>query len=206
MADQEQPSRTRSSSSKSDLKKQIFDLMTNDKKLLDSIADIVSGMIVEKIAEDKDFLGKVALTLSDSMTLRNSVTEAIQDTVKQDVYDSLTFDIDALTTKIQDLQATISDLKDTQCDQMQEIQNRYDSLEQYGRRNCLLVHGIPENPGECTDDLVLNVFNKKLKVAINTSNLDRSHRLGRRSPNKNRPIIVKFSTYNARSQVFKVKK
>ena len=53
-----------------------------------------------------------------------------------------------------------------------------DDIQQYSRRNCLLVHGLKKDKNESTDDLVLNLFNEKLGVAVDNSMIDRSHRLG----------------------------
>ena len=75
--------------------------------------------------------------------------------------------------------------------------------------NCLLIHGVTESDDENTDEVVLNVLNEDVGVTVDIKEIDRSHRLGKPKPNsanKNRPIIVKFTRYNKRSEVFKKKK
>ena len=52
--------------------------------------------------------------------------------------------------------------------------------EQYSRRNCLLVHGIPEDQTD-TSDAVLWLCNSQLGLDLDRSQIDRSHRLGYRS-------------------------
>ena len=79
------------------------------------------------------------------------------------------------------------------------LREELDTMEQYSRRNCLAVHGIPETKEDSTD-AVLHVFNGQLNY--------RSHRLGRFQPssNKPRPVIVKFVSYATRRQVFSAKR
>ena len=94
-----------------------------------------------------------------------------------------------------------------------------DELEQYSRRNCLILTGIKEDsdPGrEDTDEIILNVCNHKLGIDITSVCLDRTHRLGRKnslessepsepSEPKPRPIIATFTNYHDRSDVFRNK-
>ena len=86
-----------------------------------------------------------------------------------------------------------------------KLQEDIDSFEQYGRRNCLLLHGIPESKDqptrEDTDAVAMDLFNSKLKLKIMTkADLDRKQKA------RPRPIIAKFTSYNKRSEVFRVKK
>lgn len=81
-----------------------------------------------------------------------------------------------------------------------------EAQEQYSRRNCALLHGIPEADGEDTDARFIEIVNQQLGVALETRDLDRSHRLGAPRQNGARPIIVKFARYNTRAAVFRVKK
>ena len=79
-----------------------------------------------------------------------------------------------------------------------------DRQEQYSRRNRLLIHGIDEENQENIDEVVINV----LKKEMDEEDIDRSHCLGNRKPDKSkpRPIIIKFSRYNVRAKIFKNKR
>ena len=82
---------------------------------------------------------------------------------------------------------------------------------QYIRRNMILVHGVQETVGrEDTDHTVMNIFNNDMEVQIQKSDINRSHRLGRRYDNgdqvKSRPIIVSFTSYRNRKLIFDNKK
>jgi len=87
-------------------------------------------------------------------------------------------------------------------------------LQQYTRLNSVRIYGVPEPASgtkEDTDAVVRDVFKNQLQVDVSPTEICRSHRLptaakspaGERLP---RPIIVKFTTYNARRRVFIQKK
>ena len=79
-----------------------------------------------------------------------------------------------------------------------------DRQEQYSRRNCLLIHGIDEENQENIDEVEINVFKKEM----DKEDIDRSHHLGNRKPDKSkpRPIIIKFSRYYVGAKIFKNKR
>ena len=86
---------------------------------------------------------------------------------------------------------------------IETLEKSFDSQEQYSRRNCLLVHAIEEKEGEQTDKVIIDTIVEKMNIAITSDDLDRSHRIGKKKKgNKSRPIIVKFSRYNARHKLF----
>ena len=100
--------------------------------------------------------------------------------------------------------------------------NKIDELEQYSRRNCLLINGIKKadppkenvseetsevSTQENTDIAVLLIFNEKLGVDVHIKDIDRTHRIGKqKQKNKDapRPVIVKFSNYNTSRGFFKL--
>ncbi|KAI5692896.1 hypothetical protein M8J76_015159 [Diaphorina citri] len=91
-----------------------------------------------------------------------------------------------------------------------DMEVKYDSLESYSRRNCLLVFGVPEAQAKDeheSERAVLEIFNTNLGLSILPDQIDRAHRLGRvKSAAKPRPIIVKFCSYRTRREVFLTKK
>ena len=50
-----------------------------------------------------------------------------------------------------------------------------EELEQYSRRNCLLLHRVQESKNENTDDTVLRTMSEELDIEINGNDLDRTH-------------------------------
>ena len=88
-----------------------------------------------------------------------------------------------------------------------------DDIEQYQRRLCVRITGVevPADGNESSDDClskVKNVF-KELNVDMPDPVIDRAHRIGK-TENKNgkrsRPIIVRFTTWRHRTQVYRVRK
>ena len=203
------------------LKQQVTDIIMKDNDLLKLIAEAVSSLIVEKLSSDKDTIIKVAETIAKQPEFENALKTNLSDqtsVIKQEVYESLVFDNNVIKEHNVELKQTCRNLQDNIDNLVLEI----DALEQYGRRNCLLIHGIPEtrsdwgNSVENTEALVLGVMNNKLGLGKDSSSLDRCHRLGLGGGNhearggqtrqKSRPIIVKFVAYSVRSEVFRCKR
>ena len=104
---------------------------------------------------------------------------------------------------ISELQKNVNDMSAT----IESLKGCLDRQEQYSRRNCLLIHGLPESKNENTDELVIDTIKEKMGEEIEKNEIDRSHRLGPPKNNgKSRPIIIKFVRYNTRCRIFKNKK
>ena len=126
------------------------------------------------------------------------VTESLDALSKK--IDELETEIKNKDEKIQLLENRVEILEEEKESQGKEI----DDLEQYSRRNCLLLHGVVETNAECTDDIIIKTCAEELGIDVKQEDLDRSHRLGKvkRNDNKPRPIIVKFARYAVRNKVF----
>ena len=76
--------------------------------------------------------------------------------------------------------------------------------QQYSRRNCLLLHGIPEKKQKNTDELCIKAINEHLDLVINDRDINRTHRIGnpRNAGENPRPIIIKLVIYNDRKKFF----
>ena len=111
----------------------------------------------------------------------------------------------------QNLQNENKKLNDT----LNTLELSIDDQEQRNRNYCLLLHGIEEQDGENTDDIVVNIINSELHLnEFSINNILRSHRLGprptarstRNNPTKTRPIIFRLSDFRVRKSVFSNKK
>ena len=79
-------------------------------------------------------------------------------------------------------------------------QSRNEELEQYGRRLCLRIDGVPTVKDESSDDVLeftKSLF-KEANVAVPDAVLDRAHRIGpsytdRITSKKCKSIIVRFT-------------
>ena len=96
--------------------------------------------------------------------------------------------------------------------ELNDFKFKLDEMEQYSRRNCLKITGIPEEKNENTDKLVLNVINNLIlnenNDKITTKDISRSHRVGKFDPSRHKTsdIIVKFISYRERARVYANKK
>ena len=83
-------------------------------------------------------------------------------------------------------------------------QGSHDNLEQYTRKFNLVIHGIPEREEEDNAENVINL-GKSLKVNLTRGDIDIVRRLNIKNKTKTRPIIVRFSNCNAKSQLYKAR-
>lgn len=115
-------------------------------------------------------------------------------------------DLDAVRSEVSRLAATSVDHAE-----------KLDAAEQYQRRNCLLVHGVPELRDEDIVKTVVQFAGNRLDVHLKHEDIDRCHRLGPPQPTaaqvvagerrpRPRPIIVKFARYLVRADVWAVKR
>ena len=90
-------------------------------------------------------------------------------------------------------------------EQIKLLKRELNAQEQYSRRNCLRIFGIPERQDEVTDQAVIHLVNDSLGVCLEKHDIERSHRLRvLKHPGKANspaPIIVKFQSYRKRSEV-----
>ena len=94
-----------------------------------------------------------------------------------------------------------------------EHHSKNEELEQYGRRLCLRVDGIPAVSNESSDDvmnLTKSLF-KQANVSVPENVLDRAHRIGpvyndRVSQKKCKSIIVRFTTSRHRTLFYRARK
>ena len=144
-------------------------------------------------------------------TIVKAVADAILETVTSKVYASIDFDIKAKTEQIKDLEKQVKKLNKD----VQDFKRTIEEQEQYSRRNCLRFHGIDETADEVTDQVIIKVVKEKLDIDLRPDDLDRSHRMPTRNhqrtgerrpppppPPHRKPIIVKFSRYNIRREVY----
>ncbi|XP_049514379.1 uncharacterized protein LOC125941357 [Dermacentor silvarum] len=85
------------------------------------------------------------------------------------------------------------------------IENRLDDADNRSRRNNLIFYGLPDtNPKETfaqSEKLVIDEIADTMKVNLESKDIERAHRLGRYSPNRHRPIIIKFASYKTKESV-----
>ena len=111
-----------------------------------------------------------------------------------------------LTIKINNLQTEVTQKNN----HIMKLEKHIDDMEQYSRRNCLIISGLPESDNENCDNTVIKFARDNLKIDLKPQEIDRSHRLPGKQTQTNNPrprnIIVKFTSYNSRRKVFENRK
>ena len=173
----------------SDVRAAVLDIIGKGENIMQSILQMVSETIVEKLLGSKSFVSKL--------------TESLLEVGVVGIYDACKMDIECVTERAEHtsefLRARLERLETINM----TLQNELDELEQYGRRNSLLFRGIPETEKDTTE-AVLTVCHD-----IDSQYVDRSHRLGQiheDTTRKPRPIIVKFTSNGPRNDISKTKR
>lgn len=160
----------------------------------DALIDIVLGALADK--ETMERFIKSLCTIPD---IKNQLIQHLVPSLDEQVKEILTplkKSVDDLETK---LKASHTQYKD--------LEAKHDDLEQYTRRQNVRISGIAEQDGEDTDDLIINFAKNALKVDLDPAAIDRSHRVGRKSPTKpTRDIIVRFVSYKTKTAFMKSRK
>ena len=87
---------------------------------------------------------------------------------------------------------------------IRSLERDIEELQQYGRRNAVIISGVGETEGENTDHIALDIANNKLNIKLEPHEISRSHRLGplRNGSVRPRNIVVKLATYNIRKRIY----
>ena len=120
--------------------------------------------------------------------------EIIRDQVKAAVKEAVDEAVAARDAEIESLREELADTK-----------AQLNSLEQYSRRLCLDVSGVPETANEDTDRLVMDTA-RLAGIEITKNDIDRSHRVGAVKPGKPRTLIVRFASYAKREALYDARK
>ena len=131
----------------------------------------------------------------------NGELKQLFDDLKKELCDK----IDKLNKQLEEKDSKIETLE-KRCEL---FERRLDDSEQYSRRTNLRINGIPYNGIESAVDSLNIVKEEIVKLGINLADceFDRAHRVGfskdkEGNPVKDRQMIVKFTSFRARSRVY----
>lgn len=137
-----------------------------------------------------------------------AMLESLANLIKDSVCSVMVSELKAALAKntevIEKLETSLKEKDERICKLEARLEEKQDSLEQYQRRQCLRIFGVPEEEREDTDKIAMEVA-AKIGVTLEERDIDRSHRVGRRGE-RPRPVIVKFVSYRKRREVFINKK
>ena len=163
--------------------------------ILKSIQSAISDMqstIAMLVKENNKLSGDVA-DLRHVIAKKNSEVEKLkEDFIKQNQY------VASLELELgREKKASKQQRSD-----IQELQESLDELEQYSHKNSVEIHGIPENIGISTDEVVCTVA-AAVGVQIAPENIEISHRLHRKKGIK--PIIAKFPNHKDKAKLYRAR-
>ena len=162
-------------------------------------------------------LSQPSFSEEDVIRLATRMKQLLRDEIDELLEHKVALRVAPLQDEVDSLKRTVTHLEM----ELKKLSVRNDDLEQYSRRSCLRIAGIPETENEDTTKIVLDVA-KRVGANISLEDIDRSHRVGTGKPaeqhedddfgassneprvsRKNREIIVKFRTHGARLQLLK---
>ena len=154
------------------------------------------------IAIDDSLVLHLIEALKDDRVMRALHTDSDK---LHDKIDSLTVLVANLTTQLENKEQRITELEKP----VALLEVSIDDQQQYSRRANLRFTGIEENAGEDTTKKVLQILNEtmQLEPPISLDQIERSHRLGRVTPDQRRPrtLIMRFRSERSRDTVYKAR-
>ena len=161
------------------------------------------------VSEQDELVTNIIKSLLESSEIRLLISTAVSDAVRSTL-EKINASLEEHTGKIHDLECKLDqsnrninklkDYADQSSTTIEELKTELNNLEQYSRRNCLRITGIPEKQNEDTNNIILRMADEKLQTPLSVQDIDRSHRIGNPNTKGHRPIIVKFTNYSARSR------
>ena len=143
--------------------------------------------------------------MSDGRVLQE-LKKQLYPTALYDKLDTLTSKLEGIAEQLKAKDDIISKLETT----VNHLEQQLDAHEQYSRRANLRIQGIPEDGrGEDVESKVLTVVNKAMSLnpPLKSTDLERSHRLGRVVSGQDRPraVIVRFVSERVRDSVYRAR-
>ena len=159
--------------------------------------DEINNMIESKLEEFKNIFNN-----ETKEVLINSIKEELKTIFAEELakFKEVNKKMDEISSTNKMLQQHVSTLKRSN----EELIKRCEENEQYGRRLCLRIKGIPRKEKEKSDevlDQVRSLFDEA-EVTIPDTVLDRAHRVSK----KTSEVIVRFTTFRHRTLLYRKRK
>src|SRR5690606_13240830 len=154
-----------------------------------------------ELLEDEAFLEKLA----------ESLAAFILPKLEKQIIDRLS-ELNLFNSELSEEFKNFKDEEDKRINKLKcESAKKLDSIEQYARLNSIRVFGVPEAEDEQSEDVskkICETITSELKIKIAPSDLDISHRLGKKNLQRDnpRPIIVKFLRREDRLKVLQARR
>ncbi len=142
----------------------------------------------------------------DELPERNWINDTVNEAVKK-LEDKFNEKWETCTTKIKNLERRVDELEGV-LTVIERLEARVDDGEQYSRRLCLRINGVPLPNGNDKEDCIEKVQELIEETGVNVSkdSIDRAHRIGRVNNEGKQQIIVRFKSFRERTMVYKARK
>ena len=181
--------------------------MTRSKASDESMTDEIISFMDKKFAEIKEYINGPLLL---------EIKEGIKNEMKI-VIDRQNEKIERCESTVALLQEHVKNLKvqnEILSSKSNKIATDCEELEQYGRRLCLRINGIPPvNEKENAGDVLKKVKDQFIAAGIKIPDnvIDRAHRIGprfkdRETKKEAQSIIIRFTTFRHRTEVYYARK
>ena len=166
--------------------------------------------MVYDVKELKEYFDKRFNELKNSLDVNNNTLENFKSGIESDLQkleDKTDNKIKVLESDKKLLQLQVTAL----AQQNKEAQQRYDELEQYGRRLCLRIDSVPKQNNEKAEDVfkfVKGLIEEVPDLEIPEVVIDRAHRIGPDYTDKKtqkvcKSITVRFTTFRHRTAFYR---
>ena len=143
----------------------------------------------------------ISLKEADLSTIATVIKQAFEPQIKEMISSIVEGVVSGLNSTIASLRQENAELKA----RIEMLENRAEAAEQYSRRNCLRIAGVPENQSENTDVYVIDL-SRATEAEVSLDDIERSHRVGKpKNAGRPRDIIVKISSYRTRRKLYEAR-
>ena len=170
---------------------------------------MITRKMEDKFVELKNSFNEKLSSQEQSLTCTfNALINDLKAEITKDIKSKVSKQHEKLVSQNKMLQQQVSEMRKLNFDN----QEKNEELEQYGRRLCLRINGIPLKNNEIFDDVLDSVKNLFELAEVNIPDMVvyRVHRIGRiykdRTSNKNcKGIIVRFTTFRHRKMLYRAR-
>ena len=117
---------------------------------------------------------KITLKENDLKTIADILRNTFEPQITAMISSIVKGVLDGLTSHVKVVEKENESLKT----RVAFLEAKSDAAEQYSRRNCLRIAGVPENATENTDTYVVKL-ERAIEADVNIDDIERSHRVGK---------------------------
>lgn len=131
---------------------------------------------------------------------QSDLKSALKETIKEllDNEDFISKLLEKVSEKIELLQQKVEDYEVKHL----ELETKIEILQQNEKLRNICIYGMQEEVNEKLNDKVFRLFNEKMKVEINSADILKCFRVGKKTT-KERPVIVIFDRQSTRNTVLR---